>query len=128
MKAAAWKVLSVPVCILGNGILQAPPSHKTATPGNWGCAVWSGRAARGSFSSWEGKLGQQRWRQVEQELAWAEGEEVEMGGGLGRSVEINDREQELHYRYAQGRWRVRERRTLHAHNVSSFPLTLCFDR
>lgn len=53
-EAAVWQVLSVPVYILGSGTLRAPLSRETATPGNWGRAVWSARAAwvcgRGSWA------------------------------------------------------------------------------
>lgn len=44
MKAAVWKARSVPVCILGSGTLQVPPSQETATPGNGlGSVVWESR-------------------------------------------------------------------------------------
>lgn len=42
MKAAAWKVLSVRVCMQGSGTPQEPRSRRTATPGSWGCALWAG--------------------------------------------------------------------------------------
>lgn len=79
MKAAVWKVPSVPVCILGSGTLQAPPSRETATPGNWGCSVvWEG-----CLGAVEVKLGQEGQWQVEQGLAWAERKEIEMRGWFG---------------------------------------------
>lgn len=111
MKATAWEVLSVPVCMLGNGTLRAPPSYRTATPGTWGCAVWSGRDCGGGRirRGW-----QERQVQVQQDQSGQRDrreKSLRCQGGA-----INEEEEGWAERRGRG-----GKDHLHANIVSSFP-------